>query len=228
MRKGLFIAPLLALSVAVAPACATKKFVRTEVGNTNARVDALTQAVEEIQSRVAQAETTIGQVDQKADVAATSATAARAVADNAANTANAATVAANDAAGRIEAVEAASRRLVYELALNEDEGNFRFGESDLSDRAKTHLDQIIAWLKANPKMAYIEIEGHTDNIGRDAVNDRLGLQRAEAARQYLHEQHQVPLHKINVMSYGAEKPLMPNTTREGRAMNRRIVVRVLS
>ena len=228
MRKVLLIAPLLALSVAAAPACATKTFVRTEVGHTNTRVDALTQAVEEVQSRVAQTETRIGQVDQKADAAATSASAARTAADNAANTASAAAVAAKDATGRIEAAEAASKRLVYEVTLNEDEGNFTFGKCDLSDRAKAHLDQIVAWLKANPKMAYVEIEGHTDNIGSEAVNERLGLERAEAARQYLHDQHRVPLHTINVMSYGAEKPSMPNTTSEGRAMNRRIVVRVLS
>ena len=228
MRKVLFIAPLLALSVAAAPACATKKFVRTEVGNTNTRVDALTQAVEEVQSRVAQTETRIGQVDQKADAAATSASAARTAADNAANTANTAAMAAKDATGRIEAAEAASKRLVYEVTLNEDEGNFTFGKCDLSDRAKAHLDQIVAWLKANPKMAYVEIEGHTDNVGPKAVNDRLGLERAEAAKRYIHDRYDIALHKINVVSYGAEKPMISNGTREGRAMNRRIVVRVLS
>ncbi len=47
-------------------------------------------------------------------------------------------------------------------------------------------------------------------------------------KEYLYEQHQVPLHKINVISYGEEKPVAPNDTREGRAQNRRVVVRVLS
>lgn len=228
MRKALIVAPLLALSVAAAPACATKQFVRTEVGNTNVKIDALTQAIEQVQARVTHTEARVAQVDQNADAAAASATAARTVADDAADAASAAATAAKTATGRVEAAEAAAKRLVYEVTLNEGEGNFAFGKCDLSDEAKAHLDSIVDWLKASPRMAFIEIEGHTDNIGPNAVNDRLGLERAEAARQYLHDQHQLPLHKMNVMSYGAEKPVMPNTTREGRAMNRRIVVRVLS
>ena len=59
------------------------------------------------------------------------------------------------------------------------------------------------------------------------MNERLGLERAEAVKKYLYEQHQIPLHKMNVISYGAEKPLAPNTTKEGRAQNRAVVIRVL-
>ena len=61
MRKSLFAASMLALSVAVAPACATKKFVRTEVGNVNGKVDTLSGTVEQTQQRVGQNETRIGQ-----------------------------------------------------------------------------------------------------------------------------------------------------------------------
>ena len=85
----------------------------------------------------------------------------------------------------------------------------------------------------NADLAYglqnnLEIEGHTDSTGSAELNERLGLERAESVKQYLYEQHQVPLHKINVISYGEEKPVAPNDTREGRAQNRRVVVRVLS
>ena len=54
------------------------------------------------------------------------------------------------------------------------------------------------------------------------------MERAESVKRYLYEQHQVPLHKINVISYGEEKPVSPNKKRAGRAENRRIVVHVLS
>ena len=54
------------------------------------------------------------------------------------------------------------------------------------------------------------------------------MERAEAVKRYLYEQHQVPLHKMNVISYGEEKPVAPNNNREGRAQNRRVVVKVLS
>ena len=59
-------------------------------------------------------------------------------------------------------------------------------------------------------------------------NKRLGLSRAEAVKDYLHEKHQVPLHKINTVSYGETRPVAPNTTKAGRAKNRRIVVRVVA
>jgi outer membrane protein OmpA-like peptidoglycan-associated protein len=54
------------------------------------------------------------------------------------------------------------------------------------------------------------------------------MKRAEAVKRYLYETHQVPLHKINVISYGEDKPVADNKTKEGRAENRRIVVRMLS
>jgi outer membrane protein OmpA-like peptidoglycan-associated protein len=93
---------------------------------------------------------------------------------------------------------------------------------------KSRLDELVAKLKADPRGNFLEIEGHTDSIGDKAVNERIGEQRAEAVKRYLHEQYQIPLHKINVISYGMEKPVAPNTTKEGRAQNRRVVIRVLA
>jgi outer membrane protein OmpA-like peptidoglycan-associated protein len=87
---------------------------------------------------------------------------------------------------------------------------------------------MINQLKADPKGAYFEIEGHTDNTGSKLVNEKLGMERAEAVKRYLYEQHQIPLHKINVISYGEDKPVAPNNTRDGRAQNRRVVIRVLA
>src|SRR3954463_1318603 len=81
MRKSLFATSMLALCVAVAPACATKKFVKTEVGGVNSKVDTLSGTVEETQERTRQNEGRIGQVDQKAEAAGRSAQDARAAAD---------------------------------------------------------------------------------------------------------------------------------------------------
>ena len=60
------------------------------------------------------------------------------------------------------------------------------------------------------------------------VNDKIGLDRAEAVKRYLYEQHQIPLFKMNVISYGQDKPVAPNTTKDGRAQNRRVVIRILA
>ena len=228
MRKSLIAASFIALTVAVAPACATKKFVRTEVGNVNSKVDTLTGTVEETQERTRQNAERIGQVDSKAEAAAKSATDARSAADAAAQRAAAANTAATAVNTRVDEVIATSRRLVYEVTLSEDQGNFRFGRTDLPDEAKARLDEIVGQLKADPKGIYIEIEGHTDNVGSKQLNERLGLERAEGVKRYLYEQHQVPLHKINVISYGEDKPVAPNRTRQGRSQNRRVVVRILS
>ena len=235
MRKSLFAASLLALTVAVAPACATKKFVRTEVGGVNQKVDTLTGTVEETQERTRQNAERIGVVDQKAESAGKAAAGAQTAADaaqrsatEAGNRATEATKTAMAVGGRLDEVVASSRRLIYEVTLSEDQGNFKFNKKDLPDEAKARLDELIAQMKADPKGIYIEIEGHTDNVGDPTYNEKLGMERAETVKRYIYEQHQVPLHKINVISYGEAKPVAPNKTRDGRAQNRRVVVRVLS
>jgi outer membrane protein OmpA-like peptidoglycan-associated protein len=231
MKQKLFAASIIALSVAIAPACATKGFVREEVGTVNSKVDTLATTVEQTQERVGQNEARIGAVDQKAEAAGKAAADARTAANEARGVADEATAAATAVGGRVDAVAtevAATRRLIYTVTLSEDQGNFSFGRAELPDAARTRVDQMIDQLKANPQNIYIEIEGHTDNVGSEDVNERLGLERAEAVKRYLYEQHQVPLHKINVISYGESKPVAPNNTRDGRAQNRRVVVRVLS
>jgi len=229
MRKSLVAASLLSLTLAMAPACATKKFVRTEVGTVNSKVDTLSGTVEQTQSRIQQDEARIGQVDQKAEAAGKSAEAAQNSANQAATAARQVDTKVDKVAADINANIAAGRKLVYEVTLSEDQGNFKFNKSDLPDEAKARLDAVVGQLKGTAgKDIYIEIEGHTDNVGGKETNYDIGMKRAEAVKEYLYTQHQIPLHKINVISYGEDKPVAPNNTRAGRAMNRRVVVRVLS
>jgi outer membrane protein OmpA-like peptidoglycan-associated protein len=220
MRKLLLVVPIVMLG-AGSTACATKKFVRGEVGQVNTKVDGLSTQLEETQERTRKNEARIGEVDSKADAAGKSASAAQASAD-------AAKGEALKAGERAAAVETASRRLVYEVVLSEDQGNFKFGKTDLPDTAKQRIDQMVGELKADPKGIFIELEGHTDNVGSKDYNVKLGQERAEAVKRYLYEAHQVPLHKINVISYGEEKPVSENKTKDGRAQNRRVVIKVLA
>ena len=101
---------------------------------------------------------------------------------------------------------------MFEVVLSEDQGNFKFGKTELPDEAKPRLDQMITQIKQDPKSVFFEIEGHTDNVGDKATNEQIGLERAEAVKRYLYEQHQIPLHKMNVISYGEDKPVAPNKT----------------
>jgi peptidoglycan-associated lipoprotein len=221
MKRFVLVIPVLALALGSTTACATKKFVRTEVGQVNDKVDTLTKSVEENQERTRQNEQRIGEVDQKVGVADQKAVQAGQRADEARNAANAVNT-------RADAIERAAKRLVYEVVLSEDKGGFKFNQATVPDTAVGEIDQLVQQLKANPNGAYIEIEGHTDNIGTKEVNYKLGMERAEAVKKYLYETHQVPLHKINVISYGEEKPIAPNNTKDGRAQNRRVVIKVLA
>jgi peptidoglycan-associated lipoprotein len=221
MKKLVLVVPVLALALSGTSACATKKFVRTNVGEVNDKVDTLSKSVEENQERTKANEARIGQVDQR--VAAVDSKAGQA-----GQRADAAYSAAEAVNTRAEAIEKAARRLVYEVVLSEDKGNFKFGKAVMPDEAKTELDTLVQQLKAEPKGAYIEIEGHTDSAGTPQGNYQLGLDRAENVKRYLYEQHQVPLHRINVISYGEDKPIAPNKTRDGRSQNRRVVIKVLT
>ena len=228
MANKLYAVSVLALAVAVAPACATKKFVRTEVGNVNSKVDTLNTSLEETQERTRRNEERIGTVDQKAEAAGRSAQDARGAADAAAQSARQVNTRVDQVQTELNNAVASSRKLVFEVTLSEDQGQFKSGKTDLPDTAKARLDEVINQLKSDTKNVFIEIEGHTDNVGEKTFNEKLGMERAEAVKRYLYEQHQVPLHKMNVISYGEEKPIAPNNNRDGRAQNRRVVVKVLS
>jgi outer membrane protein OmpA-like peptidoglycan-associated protein len=221
MRKQVFVISLFAFTLAIAPACATKKFVRQEVGQVNEKVGTMGKSLEETQERVRQNEGRITEVDGKAAAAQNSATQAQ-------QSANAASERAAAVGTRADAIEAASRKLLFEVVLTEDQGRFKFGQTELPEEAAAAIDQMVSGLQNQKSAVWIEIEGHTDNVGDKTYNEELGLERAEAVKRYLHEKHQVPLHKISVISYGEDKPAAPNRTREGRAQNRRVVIKVLA
>jgi outer membrane protein OmpA-like peptidoglycan-associated protein len=234
MRKFLVAIPIAVLAIG-GSACATKKFVRTSVGEVNDKVEATNRSLEETQERTRRNEGRITEVDAKAAAAGQAATAAQNSANQAATAAKGADTKADTVNAKADtinakadAIDKASKRLVFETVLSEDEGNFKFAKTVLPDEAKAKLDQMIAAIKADPKGAFFEIEGHTDNVGDAKTNERIGLERAETVKRYLYEQHQIPLHKMNVISYGKEKPVAPNKTRAGRAQNRRVVIKVLA
>jgi len=232
LRKFFMALPITVLAVGGTTACASKKFVRTSVGEVNSKVDSLGHSVEETQERTRRNEGRITEVDQKAQAADQKAQAAGQSAQQANQLATEARTAANDvgskADSKFEAIDKTNRRLVFEVVLSEDQGNFKFGQTTLPDEAKRKIDEMVMQLKQDPKNVFIEIEGHTDNVGDKVTNEKVGLERAEAVQRYLYEQFQIPLHKMNIISYGEEKPVAPNKTKAGRAQNRRVVIKVLA
>jgi peptidoglycan-associated lipoprotein len=201
MRKNIWIL-ILALTVGVgATGCATKKYVRQETGVVGARVDDVEGQVEEAQTRLNTHERQIGEASQTAQEALRRAQ---------------------------EAGKLAEGKLLYETVLTDEKVKFGFDTSDLSPQAEAALDEFAGQLKNENKSVYIEIQGHTDSVGSDKYNEELGMLRAEAVRRYLNQAHGIPLHRINIISYGETAPLADNQSREGRSQNRRVALVVLT
>jgi peptidoglycan-associated lipoprotein len=220
MKKQLALIAFSAAVVGLAPACATKSFVRQNVAEVNTKVEDLSRSVDENKEKTRTIDGRIGEVDKTAQQAQNDAKKAQ-------QSATEAGARADVASKKADAIDAATKRVIYTVTISEAQGNFTFGKADVPAAAQTAIDDVVSKIKANPQGAYIEVEGHTDNIGDKLYNEKLGLERAEAVKRYIYEKHGVPLHRISVISYGAEKPVAPNKTKDGRAQNRRVVVKVL-
>jgi len=204
MKRMLVLGALAAFG---ASGCATKKFVAREVGEVNQKTDALAGEVERTQERVSRSETRIDEVGRQAQSGIADAAAAM----------NKAT----------EAEKAAKGKLIYTVTLTDDQVKFPFGKAEIGGEAKTQVDAAIAQLKAENRGVYFEIEGHTDSTGPATYNQMLGEKRATAIKNYLHDEHGIALNRMQVISYGEAKPVEDNKTRDHRAQNRRVVIKVL-
>ncbi|KQY89007.1 OmpA family protein [Pelomonas sp. Root1444] len=116
--------------------------------------------------------------------------------------------------------------LLMSTVLTDDKIKFKSGRFQLTEQAGQELDQLVAKLKADNQPVFIEIQGHTDATGSDAVNQQLGLKRAEAVRMHL-ARAGVPLARMATISYGESAPLADNNSREGRSTNRRVQLIVM-
>jgi len=103
---------------------------------------------------------------------------------------------------------------------------FDFNKATLRPESKTELDGLIQLMKDNPTLK-IEISGHTDNIGSAEYNKKLSEQRAKAVVDYLIAAG-ISSDRLTYVGYGFEKPIAPNTTEEGRQLNRRTEFKIIS
>lgn len=210
MRKVL--SPALAVVVILGlslTGCATKKYVDEQISShgkvTQTKIHEVQTSVEANQKEIS--DLAAKQAALEADVAKLSET-------------------TRDALKRAEeAGVLAKGRFVFEVTLTDNDVQFAFNRAELSDGAKAALDAFAAKVKGL-NHAFVEIQGHTDSIGSDSFNLKLGHQRAETAMRYLNEQG-VPLFRMNVISYGEFKPIADNETKEGRAQNRRVTLIVM-
>ncbi|MGA7381716.1 MAG: OmpA family protein [Terriglobales bacterium] len=215
---------LLTLSSLATVGCASKNYVRQEttplINKTN-ELDDMTaknsRDIKDVDSRsqagIQQVQAKAAEVDQKAQAAGQQADQAQTLASNASN--------------RVDTLQNAVANLDNYRVVNQASVQFGFDKDNLTKDAKDALDQL-ATNVPNTKGYIITVEGATDSTGDAEYNYALSQRRADAVIQYLASQHNVPAYKIYLIGLGKDKPVESNQTREGRAKNRRVDVRLMT
>jgi outer membrane protein OmpA-like peptidoglycan-associated protein len=209
-KIAFLLGTLIVIGLLAGSGCATKKYVMGEVATIDQKVEGVETAVEENQKRIKEHDerlATIGSLIKQQEAELSN---QRTEFDSKLS----------------EVKKAAEGKLIFQEMLKNDEAKFGFDSFELSDAAKTKLDEFVQMLIEQDKGVYLEIQGHTDSTGPEEWNLILGRKRAEAVRDYLHRKYNIPLHRMEVISYGSEQPVGDNSTREGRSQNRRVNILV--
>jgi len=219
--------------------CATKKHVRNTIAPLEQRIGTLEKQGKQHETSIAELERGVSRADERAQGADKRAAEAGSTATRAtemaqrsgelAETANQAAGGAKSLAEQGLARSAAVERKVealdkYELVLTESV-LFGLNKSELNDEAKAKLDEAAA-AAAKQTRYVLEVQGFTDRTGSQELNLELSRKRADAVVRYLTVTHKIPLHRIALVGLGSEAPVADNTTRTGRAQNRRVEVRI--
>jgi len=209
MKKNLLVLAGLLVLVGLLTlnwGCATKKYVSGEIATVDKKVSGISTEIEEAQKRIREHDeklATIGELIQQHDSQF------------------------KQVDGKIEEVKTLIRgNLVMKATLTSSEAKFAFNSAELSPQAKAAIDNFVQKLIQENRGVYIEIQGHTDNVGSEEVNLALGKKRAEAVMMYLYKTYHIPMHRMASVSLGSSNPIADNKTKEGRAQNRRVEILV--
>ena len=100
---------------------------------------------------------------------------------------------------------------------------FDFNKYDLKPEGLGELNSVLEILKKNPTMTIV-LQGHTDNVGSAAYNQKLSIKRANSAKDYLVNKG-ISSGRISCEGYGFTQPVATNTTEFGRSLNRRVAIK---
>lgn len=102
---------------------------------------------------------------------------------------------------------------------------FDFNSAELKDSSFVELDRVVKMLLTNPKVK-LSIEAHTDDVGKRKKNLKLSNRRAKSVADYLQEK-KIAKNRLVTKGFGEDRPLVPNTSEENKAKNRRVELRVI-
>ncbi len=204
-------AGIVLVAVLASTGCVTKKVFRKQADETEARIEGVQTGVETNERRIGDLSK---DTDSRLSGLRTDVQKAQEVGSTALTQAQ-------------TAQKLAKGKILWTVTLSDDRVKFGFDQARIPSDAQAALDDLAGRVKGMDKAVYVEIEGHTDNIGSEVHNLRLGEKRAQAVLNYLHQTGGIPLHAMNVISYGESRPVADNSTPQGRSQNRRVVVSVL-
>ena len=217
-------ASILAVAVAALSGCATKNYVKTQtaplIDQTNELNDKTAANNRAIHDTDERAQSGITKAQGSADSATQNAQGAQKAAGDAEN-------AANDAVHRADSLASVVAGLDNYKAIGNVSVTFGFDKSTLTKDDKEQLDTFAATL-TNAKSYIVEVTGGTDSTGNADYNYALSQRRADAVVQYIASKYSIPAHRFYLIGIGKDKEVADNSTREGRAKNRRVDIRLLS
>jgi outer membrane protein OmpA-like peptidoglycan-associated protein len=222
----------------LASGCATKKYVRNTAAPIQAKVDQVGEQTTQNSQQIQETRTEVKQVDERAQSGISAASERAATADARAGEAmNRATQADQKATQADQKADRASQELasLRNVVSNIDDFKlatsvavpFGFDRHVLTDDAKAELDKLAGDVKNN-KRFFVAVEGYTDTTGSREYNAMLSRKRADSVVDYLVAKHDIPIYRIHMIGLGEEKPADEGRTREARAKNRRVEVKVFS
>jgi OmpA-OmpF porin, OOP family len=223
-RTSLKLTLMLAATIATTVGCTTKNYVRQQttplINKTNELDDMTAKNSKDIKDVDQRAQSGIQNVQTAAAAADEKALAAGGEADKAQLSANTATQRVDILTNTV--INLDNYRPVVETAVH-----FGFNKDNLTKDAKDAIDQLAASV-ATTKGYIITVEGATDSVGSADYNYDLSQRRANAVIQYLAAEKSVPAYKIYLIGLGKDKPVESNKTRDGRAKNRRVDIRLMT
>ncbi|HLG17015.1 MAG TPA: OmpA family protein [Blastocatellia bacterium] len=212
---------LIAFAAIGSAGCATKKFVRARVNERVTPLENRTGELEETSRRnsqdISRLNDAVTEVRGRADRAQTQADTALTRAEEASNRAGAAEHSVGELRANLDNYSLQNTATV----------NFAFDSFELSPEAKAALDRVAEQIRDRSNFI-LEIEGFADAKGRDTYNNQLTDKRAAAVRRYLAERHNIALFRMHVLGLGSLRAVADNSTPEGRALNRRVEIRLLT